>query len=153
MADRAPDAAFQVQALQELALLSAEEERPEAALEAWRRLLGVAPPGHPSIANARLALLGRCGAWGPRLDEALGICEQAVATTTGLDHAAGPGRLRRKAASGPVTWRRPREARSGWPAVPVLPADRRRRLAEAARCTSPWTSPAAAARLARGCLP
>lgn len=85
VADGAPDLAWKVRALQELADLAREERRTEAALEAWRAIPGLVPPGHPAALEARLAVVETLAEAGRR-DEALAACEAARAAS------AGPGR-------------------------------------------------------------
>ena len=121
VADRAPDPAYQVQALQELADLATAADRPEEALQAWRALLGIVPPAHPAAGPARLAvMLGLADL--DRLDEALTVCDQAVATTSGMS------RLRAQAACAELLERADEPASSheiwrGLVEEPSLPTD------------------------------
>lgn len=119
--DEGSDPAYQVQALQELADLATEDGRPEAALASWRALLGVVPPAHPASTVARQAMMLGLADLG-RVDEARGVCEQAVATATGV------ARLRARAACAELAERAgdQDDARARWLQLvdaPDLPED------------------------------
>ena len=121
VADDADDPAYQVQALQEVADLATEEDDAEAALAAWRALLGVVPAGHPAAGGARTAMMVGL-ADQARFGEAREVCAQAVATSSGV------ARRRAEAACAELAERAGdlSEARSGWLAlseVPDLPED------------------------------
>lgn len=87
VADRASDPAYQIQALQELADMAMEDDRPAEARAAWRRLLGLAPPGHSAVPDARMALMLSVADEGD-LDGAIQMCRQTAASAGPGDRAA-----------------------------------------------------------------
>lgn len=87
VADEAPDVAWRVRALGALAEIAQEERRTEAALEAWRAILGLLPPGHGGALDARLAIIGALEEGG-RTAEALTACATARGATAGADRGA-----------------------------------------------------------------
>jgi len=84
---RAGDPAYRIQALRELADLSTQAGLSDDALEAWRSVLVLAPPGHPAAPEARLAVVMALAGRGD-LAEADALCQQAVADSSDEPWAA-----------------------------------------------------------------
>ena len=82
VADEAPDPAWRVQALQELADLAVEEGSDEEAQAAWRAVLGLADVGDPAAVSARLSLVESFTDAGNAAD-AERLCQEAVAGAPG----------------------------------------------------------------------
>lgn len=87
VADSGVDPAWRARALREQAELAADQGKTEAALEAWRAVIGVLPPGHPAALEARLSIVSALEAAG-RLDEAKRACAGAGSATAGSDRAS-----------------------------------------------------------------
>jgi uncharacterized protein YjbI with pentapeptide repeats/predicted negative regulator of RcsB-dependent stress response len=79
VARRATDAAFQVQAWQELADMAVEDGEDDEAQAAWRGVLGAVAPGSPAAAEARMALMLHLAERG-ELDRAVALCEETLAS-------------------------------------------------------------------------
>lgn len=82
VADEAPDPAWRVQALQELADLAVEEGSSEDAQAAWRAVLGLAGAGDPAAVSARLSLVESFADAGSA-DDARRLCQEAIAGAPG----------------------------------------------------------------------
>lgn len=96
VADQPGDLAYRIEALEELGDLAQEAETPEDALEAWREILALLPPGHPSAGAARLSELLTLADL-QRVDEAAARCAEGTVSAP-----AGEGRARLLLACGEV---------------------------------------------------
>jgi len=92
VADRPGDPGWRIQALEELADLATETGSAESALEAWREVLAIVPPGHPTASAARLSEILALADL-ERLDEAADRCVTAIPSAQ-----AGPARQRARLA-------------------------------------------------------
>ncbi|MFT4978912.1 MAG: hypothetical protein ACI8S6_004822, partial [Myxococcota bacterium] len=82
VADEAPDPAWRVQALQELADLAIEEGATDEAQAAWRAVLGLAAAGDPAAVSARLSLVESLADAGDA-DDAERLCQEAIGGAAG----------------------------------------------------------------------
>jgi len=96
VADRPGDPGWRIQALEELADLATETGSAESALEAWREVLAIVPPGHPTASAARLSEILALADL-DRLDEAADRCVSAIPSAQ-----AGPTRHRARLACGEI---------------------------------------------------
>ena len=86
VADSPIDPAWRARALREIAEMASEQGKTEAALEGWRAVVSVLPPGHPAAQEARLSIVSALEAAG-RADEAKRACAAASTATAGSDRA------------------------------------------------------------------
>ncbi len=147
VADGAPDVAWRVRAHTELAEMAREERRTDAALESWRAIVGLLPPGHPAALEARLSVLQTLGEAG-RAAEASAACGAARAATAGADRSA----VRLLCAELAASQGRPEQAQAELEAVMSEAGSTETQVAEAALTLSGTQAPDAAQGTLRAAL-